>query len=201
MVEITQANHQPDLHAEVTLTARGGQSVHVRHMRAEDAELLERMFYKLSSETRWRRFFMPLDNIDPDQVRRETVHLATVDPEHAAALLATIIEDGREEGIAVARYGRIGEESECAEGSIVVRDDFQGAGLGVELFDLLVQVALARSIHHMILLTHADNLGMIGIVHRLGLPYSGRYTSGLYEIDLLLTDNEAPVFPFSKPHG
>ncbi|NTV63031.1 MAG: GNAT family N-acetyltransferase [Oscillochloris sp.] len=191
---------QPDLHAEITIEARGGRSVHVRHMRTEDAPLLERMFYKLSSETRWRRFFMPLDNMDPEQVHHETIRLATINPERAAALLATVIEDGQEEGIAVARFGRIGEDTICAEGSIVVRDDYQGAGLGVQLFDLLIQVALARDIHHMILLTHADNLGMIGIVHRLGLPYSGHYTSGLYEIDLQLTDNEPPVFPFSTPH-
>ncbi|NTW04398.1 MAG: GNAT family N-acetyltransferase, partial [Oscillochloris sp.] len=176
--------NQPDLHAEVSLQCRDGRSVQVRHMRIDDAELLERMFYRLSSETRWRRFFMPLDNIDPDQLHRETIRLATVHPEREAALLATTVEDGYEEGIVVARYGRIGEDSECAEASIVVRDDYQNAGLGVQVFDLLVQVGLARNIHHMILLTHADNLGMIGLVHHLGLPYTGKYTSGLYEIDL-----------------
>ncbi|NNJ10082.1 GNAT family N-acetyltransferase [Chloroflexales bacterium ZM16-3] len=190
---------QPDLQAKVTLEARGDRSVQVRHMRPDDAELLERMFYRLSSETRWRRFFMPLDNIDPEQVRHETVRLATIHPEREAALLATTMEDGREEGVAVARYGRIGDDGMCAEASIVVRDDLQSAGLGAQLFDLLVQVGLAHGIHHMILLTHADNTGMIGLVHHLGLPYSGKYTSGLYEIDLRLADNEPPFFPFSQP--
>jgi RimJ/RimL family protein N-acetyltransferase len=170
-------------------------------MRREDAELLERMFYRLSSETRWRRFFMPLDNIDPDQVRRETIRLATINPEREVALLATAQENGREEIVAVARYGRIGDDSECAEASIVVRDDYQSAGLGAQLFDLLVQVGLARDIHQIILLTHADNLGMIGLIQHLGLPYQGKYTSGLYEIDVLLADNELPIFPFSKPQG
>jgi GNAT superfamily N-acetyltransferase len=165
-------------------------------MRREDAELLERMFYRLSSETRWRRFFMPLDNIDADQVRRETVRLATIHPEREVALLATAQEEGREEIIAVARYGRVGDNSECAEASIVVRDDYQSAGLGSQLFDLLVQVGLARGVHHVILLTHADNTGMIGLIHHLGLPYTGKYASGLYEIDVQLTDNEPPVFPY-----
>ncbi|MBX0327545.1 GNAT family N-acetyltransferase [Oscillochloris sp. ZM17-4] len=167
-------------------------------MRLDDAALLERMFYKLSSETRWRRFFMPLDNIDADLVRRESARLAKVHPEREVALLATVVEGGREEGVAVARYGRMGDGDECAEASIVVRDDFQSAGLGAQIFDLLVQVGLARGIHHMILLTHADNTGMIGLVHHLGLPYSGKYTSGLYEIDLRLADNEPPFFPFSQ---
>jgi GNAT superfamily N-acetyltransferase len=190
---------QPDLHTAISLQTRDGREVRVRHMRAEDAEVLERMFYRLSSETRWRRFFMPLDNIDRDQVRREAARLAQVDPQRAAALLATADESGREEGVAVARYGRIGERDDCAEASIVVRDDYQSAGLGAQLFDLLVQVGLARGVHHIILLTHADNLGMIGLVQHLGLPYQGKYTSGLYEIDVQLADNEPPVFPFSKP--
>ncbi len=195
MAEIPSAN-QPDLHAAVPLEVRGGRIVQVRHMRSDDAALLERMFYRLSSETRWRRFFMPLDHIDHDHVQREAARLARIHPTREAALLATAMEDGREEGIAVARYGRIGDNAECAEASIVVRDDYQSAGLGAQLFDLLVQVGLARNIHHMILLTHADNTGMIGLVHHLGLPYSGKYTSGLYEIDLQLADNEPPVFPF-----
>jgi RimJ/RimL family protein N-acetyltransferase len=187
---------QPDLQAHVPLQARDGRDVQVRHMRRDDAELLERMFYRLSSETRWRRFFMPLDNIDPDQVRRETVRLATIHPEREVALLATAQEEGREEIVAVARYGRVGDNSECAEASIVVRDDYQSAGLGCQLFDLLVQVGLARGVHHVILLTHADNTGMIGLIHHLGLPYTGKYASGLYEIDVQLTDNEPPIFPY-----
>jgi RimJ/RimL family protein N-acetyltransferase len=189
---------QPDLHAAAAIQTRDGRELRVRHMRAEDAELLERMFYRLSSETRWRRFFVPLDHIDRDQVRREALRLAHVDPESAVALLATALEDDREEAIAVARYGRIGDQQDCAEASIVVRDDYQSAGLGAQLFDLLVQVGLARGVHHIILLTHADNLGMIGLVQHLGLPYKGKYTSGLYEIDVQLADNEPPVFPFSK---
>ncbi|MEI7645391.1 MAG: GNAT family N-acetyltransferase [Chloroflexales bacterium] len=187
---------QPDLQAHIPLQVRDGRDVQVRHMRREDAELLERMFYRLSSETRWRRFFMPLDNIDADQVRRETVRLATIHPDREMALLATTQEDGCEEIVAVARYGRVGDNHECAEASIVVRDDYQSAGLGSQLFDLLVQVGLARGVHHVILLTHADNTGMIGLIHHLGLPYTGKYASGLYEIDVQLTDNEPPIFPY-----
>ncbi len=187
---------QPDLQAHIPIQMRDGRELQVRHMRQTDAELLERMFYRLSSETLWRRFFMPLDNIDLDRLRGETVRLATIHPDREVALLATAQEDGREEIIAVARYGRVGNDSECAEASIIVRDDYQNAGLGIQLFDLLVQVGLARGVHHVILLTHADNTGLIGLIHHLGLPYTGKYASGLYEIDVQLTDNEPPVFPY-----
>jgi GNAT superfamily N-acetyltransferase len=191
-------SHQPNLRAAVHLRTRDGRTVAVRHMRREDADLLERMFYRLSSETRYRRFFVPLDHIEGERVKAEARRLATIDPNREVALLAVAEENGREEAVAVARYSCLDDTESGAEGSIVVRDDYQGAGLGAQLFDLLIQTALASGLRHMVLITHADNTGMIGLVQHLGLPYQGHYASGLYEIDLQLSDGEQPLFPFSR---
>lgn len=184
--------------AAVPLTTRDGRRVMVRHMRRKDAARLERMFYRLSSETRYRRFFIPLDNVDEERVHTEAQRLATINPRRGAALVAVERAGRSSEVVAVARFAAIPNVAHCAEASIVVRDDYQGSGLGSQLFDLLIQVALARSIRHIVLLTHADNHGMIALVQRLGLPYKGRFTSGLYEIDVQLTDGEQPFFPFSE---
>jgi GNAT superfamily N-acetyltransferase len=185
--------------ASTTLTARDGRAVRVRHMRRDDAELLERMFYRLSSETRYRRFFAPIDNLDPAHVRREAARLATIDPLQQLALVGVTAEAGRDEAMAVARFSRLPERDDSCEASIVLRDDFQGLGLGRQLFDLLAQAALASGFRHMVLLTHADNIGLIGLVQSLGIPYQGRYSAGLYEIDLQLTTVRNPYFPFSGP--
>ncbi|HMQ33839.1 MAG TPA: GNAT family N-acetyltransferase [Chloroflexaceae bacterium] len=198
MGQLILPNH-PDLGAVVTLEARDGRSVRVRHMRVDDAALLERMFYRLSSETRYRRFFVPLDSIEEERVHREAARLATIDPTLETALIAVVDEEGREEAVGVARYTCLEERQDACEGSIVLRDDYQGAGIGRQLFDLLVQVALAHGLRHMVLLTHADNGGMIALVQGLGVPYKGRYSSGLYEMDVQLTDAAAPFFPFTSP--
>jgi L-amino acid N-acyltransferase YncA len=190
---------QPNMKATVPLTTRDGRRVTVRHLRRNDAALLERMFYRLSSETRYRRFFIPLDNVDEERVHTEAQRLAKINPRKGAALVALAREGRHQEAIAVARFAVMPDVANCAEGSIVVRDDYQGSGLGGQLFDLLIQVALARGIRHLVLLTHADNHGMIALVQRLGLPYKGRFASGLYEIDLQLSDGERPYFPFSEP--
>jgi GNAT superfamily N-acetyltransferase len=198
MAQSLLPNH-PDLRAVVSLEARDGRRVRVRHMRQEDAPLLERMFYRLSSETRYQRFFVPLDNVEEERVHREARRLATIDPAHETALIAVVDEDGQEECVAVARYGCLRNYDYACEGSIVVRDDFQCAGIGRQLFDLLIQVAMAHGIQHMALLTHADNAGMIALVHGLGMPYKGRYSAGLYEMDVHLTDALMPFFPFTAP--
>ena len=193
--------NQPDLGAIVHLTARDDRELLVRHMRADDANLLKRMFYKLSSETRYQRFFMPLDSIDEERLDRETQHLATIDPERETALIAVCEEAGVEEAVAVARYSCLDNREHACEGSIVIRDDYQGCGLGRQLFDLLVQVALTHGLRHMVLLTHADNGGMIALVHGLGMPYKGRYSAGLYEMDVQLAEVARPYFPFTAPEA
>lgn len=200
MVEVLFANN-PSHTVMVTLTTRQGYAVQVRHMRHEDAALLERMFYRLSSETRYRRFFVPLDHIDPERVHQEAQRLAQINPKRELALIALVEEEGRDECVAVARYGRIAEREHACEGSIVVRDDFQKAGLGRQLFDLLIQSAMAQGMQHMSLLTHANNAGMIALVHSLGLPHKGRYSAGLYEVDVQLVDGTKPYFPFTAPRG
>lgn len=188
----------PSVPPHVTLRARDGREVRVRHVRGDDARRLERLFYKLSSESRYRRFFAPVDHVDPGRVREEARRLATIDPRREVALVAVLDEDGKEEVVAVARYTRLLSQMNAAEASIVVRDDLQGQGVGVQLFDLLIQVALARGIEHLVLLTHADNLGMINLVKRLGLPFKGHFAAGLYEMDVQLADGLAPYFPFSS---
>lgn len=185
--------------AAVSLATRDGRSIRVRHIRSEDANLLVAMFWQLSSESRWRRFFVPLDNIEADHVEHEAQRLAAIDPDREVALIALADENNKESAIAVARYARFQTDADYAEASIVVRDDYQGAGLGQQLFDLLIQTALAQGITHMILLTHADNYGMIGLIHRLGMPYTSKITSGLCEIDLCLIDATPPVFPSTEP--
>ncbi|NCC32140.1 MAG: N-acetyltransferase [Chloroflexia bacterium] len=195
------ALEQPDSRAIVTLEARDGRRVKVRHMRREDAILLKRMFYRLSSETRYRRFFVPLDKVEEERVDLEAHRLASIDPTHERALIALVEEQGRDECIGVARYGLLDHRRDTCEASVVIRDDYQGSGLGGQLFDLLVQIALVSGLRHMILLTHADNLGMIALVKRVGLPFKGRYSSGLYEIDLMLSDALKPFFPFTSPEA
>ncbi len=194
----TPLPNYPNHRTTVTLETHDGRQVRVRHMRQSDAILLNQMFYRLSSETRYRRFFVPLDHIDEERVTREAERLATIDPLNETALIAICDENDGEACVAVARYACFRNHPESCEGSIVVRDDFQGVGLGRKLFDLLIQVALAHDLQHMILLTHADNTGMIALVQRSGLPYKSRLSEGLYEIDLQLRKSEQPLFPFSN---
>lgn len=200
MTEPEPAN-KPNLKVAVSLRARDGRVVRVRHMRREDALLLERLFHRLSLETRYRRFFMPLQEVEAERLQRETQRLATINPANETALIAVLDENEREEAVGVARFVCMEQSRSSCEGSIVMRDDLQGQGVGRQLFDLLVQAALASQLRHMVLVTHAENRAMIGLIKSLGLPFEGRYSAGLYEINLQLADASGPFLPFTNSGG
>lgn len=178
--------HDSPAENEITLHTRDGRKVEVRHMHADDWPLLEAMFWKLSPETIWRRFMMPLEHADAERIEQGAKRLATIDPAREVALLALVDEEGQTAAIAVARYARPAPGADTAEGSIIVRDDYQGAGLGPQLFDLLVQVALAQGLKTLKFLTQADNRRAFGLVQHLGLPYETSLDHGIYEVTMQL---------------
>src|SRR5919107_1663133 len=123
--------------SESRLTLRDGTRVRVRPIEPEDRAALVAAFERLSPETRYRRFFGPVNELS----RRALDHLTVVDHADHEALVALDEEDAI---VGVARYVRIGEGE--AEPAIVIADDWQGRGLGSRLLALLVERARAERI-------------------------------------------------------
>lgn len=107
-------------------------------METSDAEALRRMFFRLSPETVYRRFFRPVK--EPDA--RIVEYLVSVDHRDREALVAEA--DG--EILAVARYDRSSTTPNEAEVAIVVQDDWQRRGLGHRLMRQLAGAASQRGI-------------------------------------------------------
>ncbi len=172
----------------ITINLANGNSVQLRHLQPEDADLLDAMFWKLSSRTRYQRFFLPLDDLSPDYVHQQAKRLAQIDPEREAALIAIVDAEHGPEAVAVGRYARIEGDNDAAEGALVVRDDYQGLGLGSQIFDLLVQMAMAQGIKELCAVSHADNQGVLALIRQLGMPYESRVSQGLQEFHLRVRD-------------
>ena len=182
--------------AMTTITTRDGRTLRVRGLSAPDAVLLERMFYRLSPQTIYRRFFIAAEHASPELVHKSAQRLAAINPQREAALVALADEQDGEEAVAVARFARLPHNPKVAEASILVRDDYQGTGVGRKLMELLIAEARKSGLERLILLTHADNTAMIRLATGLGLPFKGRHAEGLYEIHLLLQPQSETKFEF-----
>ena len=159
---IQSADH-PFIAARTTeVTLRDGTTVVVRPIVADDRDRLQRGFERLSPESRYRRFFSPVNRLSESMLR----YLTEVDYVDHFAWVAETEVDGELRGVGVARYVRTGPTS--AEAAVTVADDFHGLGLGSLLFDALVLQALEAGIRCFEGEVLADNESMRGVLGATG---------------------------------
>jgi acetyltransferase len=146
-------------------------------MVAEDAALLVDLFNQLSPETRRMRFLRSRNEVS-DAFWPEARRLAGIDPLVGTALIGLITEEGQERAVGVARLARDAADPTTAEIAIALRDDYQGEGLGMLLFQLLVQEAKAQGLKRLVALSLAENDAFRRLVRKSGLPYTSQTANG-----------------------
>ncbi len=117
------------------IALRDGSHVRIRQGRRSDRELLLRGFRRLSPESRYRRFLVPMPRLTQATVR----HLTDIDHHDHEAMIA--LDEQGIEALGVARYVRHPDRPGAAEVAVTVVDDWQGRGLGT----LLLEVVSARA--------------------------------------------------------
>src|SRR4029077_7289917 len=97
----------------------------IRPLRRCENDAIRAIYARLSPQTRYLRFFSPMPTL-PDSVLRL---LTCVDHRRTLALVA---EDGTTDGevVALGSFGAI--DHDRVEVALVVRDDWQHQGVGVE---------------------------------------------------------------------
>lgn len=175
-------------HGSVTVTTRRARDVHIRHIVPEDAALLIDLFDRLSIETRRMRFFAPKPDLPDEVLWPEAVRLSNINPRVQAALVGLVAEQGRDHAVGVARMVCDVDDPRTAEVAIVLRDDYQGEGLGTVLFDLLIQVAMVRDLRRLRAVSLAENVAVHKLVLNTGLPVSSETRRGETTMIITLTD-------------
>jgi acetyltransferase len=154
----------------ISFTTKDGRRVDIRRLRDDDAALLVDMFHHLSDRTKRLRFHAYLGNVSEKRLWQEAMALSKLDPERQVALLAIAREEGAEPAVGVARLSRATAEVDEAEAAIVVRDDYQNAGLGTRLGVALIQVARSMGINRLFAWVMTENRQVLQMTNKLGLP-------------------------------
>jgi nucleotide-binding universal stress UspA family protein len=141
---------------------RGGREVLLRPLQADDRQRLLGAFDRLSEESRYRRFFAPLQRLSP----KELNYLTDIDHHDHEAIMA--IDVGTGDGVGVARYVRSPEDRRRAEAAVAVVDDWQGRGLGRALLERLRERASEEGVQYFTALVQADNRRSLELLSQLG---------------------------------
>ena len=133
-----------------------GSRITIRPTLPQDLELQREFFRSLSTEGRYRRFMVPLNEL-PEVVAQRFI---SIDYRSHVALLAEVFDDGREIMIGEARYVLDEHDPATSEFALAVADDWQGRGIGRVLLARLELEAAASSIRCMLADTLYDNKAM-----------------------------------------
>ncbi len=112
----------------------------------------------------YKRFMTPVSRLTESQLR----YLLEVDHRDHEALLVVDEESG--EAVAVGRFVRLAPAGSVAEVAVLVIDDWQGAGLGKALCELLAERAAELGITRFQATVLQENKPMLALFESLGSP-------------------------------
>lgn len=144
-----------------TARTKEGSRIVLRAIQPDDEELMLQLFNAFSPETKQRRWFHPKTWMP----REELQTYLDNDYERDVALLAVWMDYHGEVPLGVGRYTRQDGEAEVA---VVVRDDWQGRGVGTALLRRLIDVAERHGVTALTAEVTRGNEPMLHLFDRLG---------------------------------
>ena len=146
-----------------TCALRGGDTVTLRPIRPEDAEIEQAFVRKLSPSSRYFRFMGMVRELTPTMLMRFT----QIDYDREMAFIAVRRDGSHEVEIGVARYISNPDGTSC-EFAAVVDDAWQRRGLGRILMQRLIGHAKSRGLARMVGHILNNNEGMLALCAQLG---------------------------------
>jgi len=159
---------------------RDGGTAHLRPIRPEDAEGIERFHAGQSPESILFRFFAPMPRLSARDVRRFT-HVDHVD---RVALVCTV-GDGI---VGIARYDRV--RPRTAEVAFNVSDAHQGRGLGSVLLEHLAAAARENGVRRFVAEVMPENRRMLSVFRDAGYEIKDSIDDGVISLGFDLDPTE-----------
>lgn len=166
-------------HLERTLSLKDGSTVFLRPVRLTDEGRVREMFYALSPDTVYHRFFRAIKSMPHEKLQE----FLRVDYTRDMVFVVTPRKAEDEPIIAIGCYN-LAPETNLAEVAFLVHDDHQNKGLGKAMFASLVEAARANGIRGFTAEVLADNAAMLRVFHHADIPIETRLEQGVYSLTM-----------------
>ena len=160
-------------HWEADVLMADGRAAHLRPIVADDAEALVDFYdHRVSSESKYLRFFAPYPTLSARDVQRFT----QVDHVDRVAFVVTLAG----KIIGIGRYDRVDDEQ--AEVAFLIEDAHQGRGLAQLLLEHLAQAGRERGLQRFVAEVLPENVRMIQIFREAGYKVEGGFEDGVMRL-------------------
>lgn len=174
---------------EKWMKAKDGTNVFMRPLKLTDERMLRDMFYKLSPESVRYRFFRMINSM-PHEKLQEFLRI-----DYDADMAVVILTDADEENaemLGIAHYS-LDRRTNFADAAFLIRDDWQGKGLGTALLSSLLETARTRGIAGFTADVLADNSGMLRVFHKCGYAIESELEEGEYHLNISFERRRKPM--------
>ena len=147
---------------------KDGTPVMLRPIRPEDEPLMVKFHQALSDRSVYLRYFYPF-KLEQRVGHERLTRLCFLDYDSEMAMLADHVapETGEHEILGIGRLTKLHGKN-AAEVAVLVRDQYQRRGLGIELLRRLVQVARDERLDSVHAYMLAENLEMQALMNKVG---------------------------------
>jgi acyl-CoA hydrolase/GNAT superfamily N-acetyltransferase len=159
---------------ERAVVLRNQAKVLLRPVRVTDEPALHDFFYRLSEESLYKRFLQ----VKWRHPHEELQSMVDVDDERSVGIVAC----HGEEVVAFARYD-LDPATRLADCAFIVRDDWQGKGIGTALLSRLHEIARARGLAGFQADVLSSNKAMLEVFHASGLRFEASVDAGVTHLE------------------
>jgi len=148
---------------ETLYSVRDKEKINIRPIKTTDESLLKELYYSLNERDRYLRFF---------EIKKEFTHSKTqtevnIDYFKVFSIGAFVGDIGKEEMIGNATY-YLNPDSNMAEYSFVIREDYRDKGIGSYLYHHLIIIAKEKGIKGFYGTIHLQNKKTVQIIRKGG---------------------------------
>ena len=163
-----------------SLTLKNGKTIEFRPLLPSDEFAYRNFFYSLQEKTIYFRFFYKMKLFSHEVVQKQW---ADVDYRKNMSIIGQVQKGDRKEIMAIASYAM--ETEERAEVAFVVREDFQGAGIGTYLLGMLESIARENNYKQFSATVLRENSAMIHVFKKR-YPNAKTSLSGGSDISIVM---------------
>lgn len=167
---------------ETRKTLKDGLEVKIRPIKPSDEDMMRRLFYNFSDESKYFRYFAS----KPVMPHKDMQPYVNIDYQEVLSVVA-VVEKGRNERIiAEARYA-YDQRDDAYEIAFIVDEEFQGKGLATFLCDYLIKIARDRGIARFVALVLPRNESMLKVFDKCVVKPSQSFEENSYVLRFDLT--------------
>jgi RimJ/RimL family protein N-acetyltransferase len=164
---------------ETWRTTKTGLNILLRPVKITDETILKDFFYALSEDSMYLRFF----SMRMDMPHQRLQEFMVIDYSQKMVILAVLQDKEKETIVGLGQY-EVNRDLHTAEVAIVVRDEYQGKGVGTEILSYLTYLARMQGLLAFTAEVLVENKPMIVLFEKMGFDIEKRREEGVYEMRL-----------------